>query len=600
MSKKSNTKEFIEKAIKIHGDKYDYSLVEYKNCITKVIIICKIHGEFLLSPDSHFKKKRICHLCKLDNININIEKKEEFILNANTKHNYKYDYNLVEYKNCDTKVIIICKIHGEFEQTPYNHLNYNNCCNKCPIKNINSYDKKDYKTDFINKAIIIHNDKYDYSKVKYLNMNMNVIIICKIHGEFEQTPRNHLRRLNCCKYCIPIKNINKIQLTTEEFIKKAIEIHGKKYDYNLVEYKNCDTKVIIICKIHCDFEQTPYQHLRTYGCKICSNMQGKLKQTYTTNNFIEQANKIHNYKYNYSKVNYINSKSKIIIICNLHGEFEQAAGSHLKSNIGCKKCGKCYKWTTTEYIEKVNKIHNFEYDYSKTIYIKQSEKITIICKLHGEFIMTAGGHLTSKSKCPKCMKNFRYSTIEFIKKANIIHNNKYDYYKFNYMNAITKTIIICNKHGEFKQTPTQHIQGSGCPNCVNKTEGKLLNILQDNYYYSDIITQFKVDWCKNKTFLPFDFLIEEHKIIIELDGRQHFKQISNWKSSKETQKRDKYKMKCANDNGYSVIRIFQEDVWDDKFNWFEILEDSIEYIVHNKLVLNVFISKDENLYNNYL
>jgi very-short-patch-repair endonuclease len=168
--------------------------------------------------------------------------------------------------------------------------------------------------------------------------------------------------------------------------------------------------------------------------------------------------------------------------------------------------------------------------------------------------------------------------------------------KFNKVEYIDNSIKInINCKNRIKKINPQYY-----PQDINKTESKLLNILQDYYYYSDIIVQFKMNNCKIKKDLFFDFLIEEHKIIIELDGPQHFKQVSNCKSPEKIQKRDKYKMQCANENGYSVIRLYQEDVWKDKFNWIEKLDDIIEYIVHNEIVINVFISKDENLYNDYL
>ena len=107
--------------------------------------------------------------------------------------------------------------------------------------------------------------------------------------------------------------------------------------------------------------------------------------------------------------------------------------------------------------------------------------------------------------------------------------------------------------------------------------------------------QFKVDWCKSNTTnkcYPYDFVIPENKIIIELDGKQHFEQVSNWDSPDKVQKRDKYKMKYANDNNYSVIRILQEDVFYDTYDWLSELNDNIRDIIKNKKVQNIFMCKD--------
>jgi very-short-patch-repair endonuclease len=129
-----------------------------------------------------------------------------------------------------------------------------------------------------------------------------------------------------------------------------------------------------------------------------------------------------------------------------------------------------------------------------------------------------------------------------------------------------------------------------CSICKNKTEQKLFDNLK--IIYPSLIHQYKVEWCKNKTFLPFDFVLEEYNIIIELDGKQHFIQVKNWNSPEETHETDKYKMKCANDNKFSVIRILQEDVYYDTFNWLDELKDNIEKIKNENIIQNIFICKN--------
>jgi very-short-patch-repair endonuclease len=129
-----------------------------------------------------------------------------------------------------------------------------------------------------------------------------------------------------------------------------------------------------------------------------------------------------------------------------------------------------------------------------------------------------------------------------------------------------------------------------CPICVNKTEKKLYEHLLK--IYPNSIYRFSADWCKNlitKCCLPFDFVLKEQKIIIELDGPQHFVQVSNWKSPEEQFENDQYKEKCANDNGYSVIRIIQKDVWNDTYDWLNELKDSIEQIVNEKVIQNIYL-----------
>ena len=133
-------------------------------------------------------------------------------------------------------------------------------------------------------------------------------------------------------------------------------------------------------------------------------------------------------------------------------------------------------------------------------------------------------------------------------------------------------------------------KGVWCSFCVNKTELILFNKLKVKY--NTLKTQYKVDWCKNIKHLPFDFVIEERKIIIELDGKQHFEQIGNWTSPEETRKNDIFKMNCANKNGFSIIRILQKDVYYNKYHWLSELINNIEKISKEMIVQNIYMCKN--------
>ena len=147
---------------------------------------------------------------------------------------------------------------------------------------------------------------------------------------------------------------------------------------------------------------------------------------------------------------------------------------------------------------------------------------------------------------------------------------------------------ICDK--VFKCQLSDITKGVWCPYCVNKTEQILYNKLKE--IYISLERQYKVDWCKNIKHLPFDFVIEERKIIIELDGKQHFEQIQKWLSPEKTRKNDLYKMKCANENGFSMIRILQNDVYKDKYDWLNELCENIEQITNDNRVQNIYMCKN--------
>jgi hypothetical protein len=163
----------------------------------------------------------------------------------------------------------------------------------------------------------------------------------------------------------------------------------------------------------------------------------------------------------------------------------------------------------------------------------------------------------------------------------------------------SKYLFVCEKGHEFQSSLndiTYH--NSWCPLCVNKTETKLYERMIP--LFPSMITQFKQDWCKNENnnYLPFDFCIPE-RIIIELDGPQHFIQVSNWTPPEITFENDKYKEKCANENGYSTIRIVQDDVWNDKYDWCKELCETIENIKNGNKIVNIYLCKN-NEYDKYL
>lgn len=242
------------------------------------------------------------------------------------------------------------------------------------------------------------------------------------------------------------------------------------------------------------------------------------------------------------------------------------------------------------FISKAIKIHGDRYNYSNVNYINAKTKINIICKIHGEFIQIPDFHVNRKCGCPKCSNNVKLDTIEFIKKAKQIHRNKYDYSKVNYINNNTIIILNCIKHGDFMQQPYVHLLNHGCPSCVNKTEFLFLQKIQE--FYPTLKKQYKVEWCKNKNCLPFDFVIEELKIIIEIDGPQHFVQLAKWTSPEIQKEKDKFKINCANENGFSVIRLLQIDILKDNFDWIEELKLSISKINNEQKIQNIFICKN--------
>lgn len=454
--------------------------------------------------------------------------------------------------------------------------------------------KKKTTEQFIKEATEKHGDKYEYSKVVYTKKDNKIIITCKTHGDFEQIPNSHLRGYGCQKCG------GNYRYDTNEFIEKSKLIHGETYDYSITNYKNNQTKLKIICIKHGEFEQKPNNHLKGSGCPNCKGDKVAIKQKKPIEKFIKEAIEKFGYIYNYSKVNYKNAYTNIIIICEEHGEFLQTPKSHLKG-FGCIKCYGKYTLTQEEFINNSKKIHNINnepiYNYSNVCFINNKTPVGILCNKHGIFYQIPYIHLKGHG-CKKCGSETSDMTKQmrkqiFIEKAIQIYGELYDYTNVVYNGSNINIEIQCKQHGIFYKTPDNHIHKNypqGCPFCVNKTENKLYEKLQ--YFYPSCIRQFKQEWCKKLKYLPFDFCIPEYKIIIELDGPQHFQQISNWSSPEEQFENDKYKEKCANDNGYSVIRLLQEDVFYDTNDWVKDLCDAIEEIKNGDEIANIYLCKN--------
>jgi hypothetical protein len=207
--------------------------------------------------------------------------------------------------------------------------------------------------DFVLRSTIIHGYKYSYEKVVYFNLLTKVEIVCSAagHGSFWQTPGNHMAG-HGCKKCATEENARNLASTTEKFILDSINIHGDLYDYSLVVYKTCKEKVKIICKIHGSFKQEPQHHLAGSGCPDCGHDRAGEYRRYSTDQFIEDANKIHNCLYDYSLVVYHNMHTKVKIKCSKHNVFEQRPQDHLNGQ-GCPDCKK-YTKSENEWLDTLN------------------------------------------------------------------------------------------------------------------------------------------------------------------------------------------------------------------------------------------------------
>lgn len=282
--------------------------------------------------------------------------------------------------------------------------------------------------------------------------------------------------------------------------------------------------------------------------------------TKATQEFIQKARKIHGNKYDYSRVDYVRSKSKVCIVCPKHGEFWQTPNDHL-SGKGCRKCkyATVYnKLSEEEFIRKLDDKKLYEkYDYTHCNYTHMHKPITVKCKKHGVFYPQAQNFLLGHG-CPKCRSELisnqrKHSQEQVIAKFIEVHKNKYDYSKVNYTNNTHKVTIICPIHGEFKQTPQAHLAGQGCPKCnSSKLELEIESMLLENniVYYQF----YKFPWLERQ---HLDFYLPQYNVAIECQGDQHFIPIEFFGGKlglSKTQKRDLKKSNLCKEHG---IKLFQ-------------------------------------------
>lgn len=195
--------------------------------------------------------------------------------------------------------------------------------------------------EVIRRSILKHGDRYDYSKVYYVKHGVNIEIICKKHGSFFQLPDNHIRGKGCGRCAGKNKSTNDV-------IHEFKLVHGNKYCYDFVRYKSAKDNVKIICSIHGEFYQSVSNHLNGRGCQECSKTKVSLSHKDSEADVIEKFKKIHGDRYDYKKIKYINNRTKVYIVCNIHGVFKQTPNAHL-SGSGCLKCGRYSTSTMNRY-----------------------------------------------------------------------------------------------------------------------------------------------------------------------------------------------------------------------------------------------------------
>lgn len=403
---------------------------------------------------------------------------------------------------------------------------------------------------FINEAIGIFGNKYDYSKVIYQGSNTKVTITCKHHGDFLKSPQKHLAGQGC-KMCNGYVSLNQ-----QSFLERAKNVHGLLYDYSKTIIISKNDKVKIICKTHGEFEQLPGNHIKGQGCPYCGQIARTQSQRYSTKEFIDSVSQMHKKKFDYSKVIYLNSQTKVEIICPIHGSFAMKPNSHYNGQ-GCPKCGKIdaknkISLDYSVFLERAENIHHNRYAYQQGTYLNYTTKMKMYCDEHGFFEQTPHSHISMSSGCPKC-GNIR-TTNKNQKGWNVVHDlflvthgDKYEYDQTSFVDVSEKMKIKCKEHGWYFQKPYVHYGGAGCIKCAFSENGEKKQIDFNEFVSRAILkhgNKFKYNYSNYiDIFTPIEIECSKHGIFIQ-SPRNHY--------------RGSGCPKCISSRGETLVRLILE------------------------------------------
>jgi Zn finger protein HypA/HybF involved in hydrogenase expression len=324
----------------------------------------------------------------------------EFIYRAKESHGERWSYDETTYVNKRTKIKFWCKKHGYINQFPANHLKIG-----CPFCSTGRHNTHSFVLECQQKY------EYDYSETIYKNNKTKIEFICQKHGRIKQLPNEHLA-IGCPKCAKKREMISKH--TPESVLKRAREVHGDKYSYPNLNFKDIHDEIPIICKKHGEFPQRIYAHINEkQGCSKCGYENRTIANRKETKEFIIESREIFGNLYDYSGVVYKSRKKHVLIECPIHGIFKQLPYLHLKGH-GCHFCSDrgISKYDRESYIKRANEVHGDRYDYSKVELNCVTDRIIIICKNHGEFPQKASAHINSRAGCPDCAAELTTSVAE--------------------------------------------------------------------------------------------------------------------------------------------------------------------------------------------
>ncbi len=482
--RKLTQEEFVEKFNAVHGtNRYDLSNAKYDGAAKKIEVICPKHGPWMAKPNNLLSGQG-CPKCGQDRTAESRRlTQEDFLSRVCEIHGENcYDLSRAKYTGGKDKVEVICHTHGAWLAYA-NGLLAGHGCPKCGVeKAIKSLTLT--QEEFEERVRDVHgNNRYDLSKARYVNNHTKVEVLCPTHGYWMITP-NNLFRGNGCPKCGQERTAKSKRITQEEFEEKVEAVHGKnRYDLSHAKYTGNKNKVEVICPKHGSWQASPSHLFKGVGCPKCGLEKISESTRLTQDEFLARAKAVHgDNRYDLSRVNYVDTKSKVEVVCPKHGSWLSTPGNFLYG-YGCPKCGHekvidGMRLTQEEFLARVKSVHKDKFNFSRVRYVSFTDKVEVICPVHGPW-RTLPGNLLRGCGCPKCKAEKASERLfltqeEFESRISAMFGEKADFSSAVYSGTKARVTMRCTEHDiEFEAPADSLFAGAwGCPSCINNGKSK--------------------------------------------------------------------------------------------------------------------------------
>lgn len=550
-----------------------YELVEYIDSTTPVQVICLVddHGVFPVTPKHQRNRDTSgCPKCgSLGKAKARRRDDSDVFSQLGAMYGDGLDFAASVYAGTAKPMSARCTVHNTTvtKKTAAEFLAGSGCA-MCGNARKGKSKLEKCRAEFATKASARHQGRYVYPRANYRGQDVELVVTCLVHGDFEVTPRRHLGGRGCLSCANESRRAFRL-LTQAEFLARAAVVHGGRFGYENAVYTGMANMIAVTCHTHGDWLVRAGGHVSGgHGCPGCAGVA-----PLTLDEFIRRSVAIHGDAYDYADTVFRGTAHDVAIRCRSHDVvFTQVANNHLRGH-GCRECGHekigdHFRMTQEEFVRRAQIVHGARYDYSRTVYRSQHQRITILCAKHGEVETTPSSHLRG-SNCAFCATEgtadlLRMSLDEFTARGRAIHGERFAYDQVVYRQYFEPVILICTDcDTTFSQTPALHLAGYGCSTCREYAGEKAVRAFLDASGFQ-YVAQFGHDELRYRGKLKIDFAIPELRLAIEFDGPQHRGPVLAWgaKTPEQAQAnfeqqllRDQAKEKWAAERDWTLVRI---------------------------------------------